>query len=201
MSSMRSPRLKHCSSNRQRWPAAVARVKRVGFHGRPFYARLQCASFINAGKPTGADLPGCRRERDFCRRSRRHRGAAPVNIETRSRPDLEPAIRGSPSHLKLSRSALHTPFLRGSALCLCSVPPSPGLPPGTGFLRPETGAPNVPKTRPMRRDTRAALTDREKPAENGPFRRQVFHGEFRLRTRARTWRAAISSSRSASGCC
>jgi hypothetical protein len=37
----------------------------------------------------------------------------------------------------------------------------------------------------MRRDTRAALTDREKPAENGPFRRQVFHGEFR--STARTW--------------
>jgi hypothetical protein len=30
----------------------------------PFYARLQCAEFTNAGKPTGADLPGCRWEQD-----------------------------------------------------------------------------------------------------------------------------------------
>src|SRR5215475_7133928 len=33
--------------------------------------------------------------------------------------------------------------------------------------------------RPMRRDARAALTAREKPAETEPFRRQVFHGKFR----------------------
>jgi hypothetical protein len=66
---------------------------------------------------------------------------------------VEPAIPGSLSHLKLSRSALHTPFLRGSALCLRSVPPSPGLPPGTGFLRPETGAPNVPKRRDLCAET------------------------------------------------
>jgi hypothetical protein len=51
-----------------------------------------------------------------------------------------------------------------------------GYPPGTGFLPPETGAPNVPKRRDLMRSERAALTDREKPAENGPFRRQVFHG-------------------------
>src|SRR5262245_43038142 len=36
-----------------------------------FYARLQCAGIINAGKPTGADLPGCRRERDFASGDRR----------------------------------------------------------------------------------------------------------------------------------
>ena len=37
--------------------------------------------------------------------------------------------------------------------------------------------------------------DREKPAENRPFRRQVFHGEFRstVRTRARTWALNVAS--------
>ena len=63
-------------------------------------------------KPTGADLPSCRRERDSCRR------------------------RQAPQHLPKRRD-------------LCA----------------ETQEP--------------PLTNREKPAENGPFRRQVFHGEFR----------------------
>src|SRR5262249_10849514 len=38
----------------------------------------KAAGFINAGKPTGADLPGCRRERDFCRRRQ-----APQNLPKR----------------------------------------------------------------------------------------------------------------------
>jgi hypothetical protein len=105
---------------------------------------------------------------------------------------VEPAIPGSLSHLKLSRSALHTPFLRGSALCLRSVPPSPGLPPGTGFLRPETGAPNVPK----RRDLCAETQEPPSPiAKNRPkmglsagrSSTASFGGLDGGRTRARTW--------------
>jgi hypothetical protein len=83
------------------------------------------------------------------------------------RPQIDTELRAS---AQAEQVALSDPPLPVPASHLCVPPHSPNLPPGTGFLAPETNAQKVPLRRDLRTETRKPRSPiREESAENTPF--------------------------------